>query len=181
MRLNAEVPAGSAGHPVSPSDARYSRILAGLTGVAALAHLPLAVTHLGQSLWLATTLAAMSLLCLPCAGRLWRDPGRGTWRMVVVLGSAMIGLHLLLLTQVANAGVSMSMTHEMAGMHDGHQGGGWPSWPLGVPTMMLVTAATVLQVIGGISLLARQALAARRTTPGRSRPAPGPGRSAAPV
>jgi hypothetical protein len=63
----------------------------------------------------------LALACLPCAGRLWSGPRRGTWATVALLDAGMLVLHVQL----------------MAGMH--HHGG--TALPVGLMVAQLALAA----------------------------------------
>lgn len=49
--------------------------------------------HLGWSL----AMAAMAIICLPCAGHLWRIASRRSWTTIALMNAAMLGVHLWML------------------------------------------------------------------------------------
>lgn len=88
--------------PETLREVRASRRVAVAGVVAAVLHVPLAIAHAGASLPLAGVLLVVSLVCLPCAGHLWRSPSPRTWSVVAGAGAAMLATHAaLLLTPAA--------------------------------------------------------------------------------
>ncbi|MFC9790041.1 hypothetical protein [Rhodococcus sp. NPDC127528] len=74
-------------------DVLAGRAAAATSGVAAGAHLVLAVLLLGQSFVLATVLGAMAGWCLNCARHLWHAPSLRTWTVAAAGGAAMLVAH----------------------------------------------------------------------------------------
>ncbi|MBO0595858.1 hypothetical protein I2485_12915 [Nesterenkonia sp. E16_7] len=72
---------------------RTAAVGAALSG---LLHLVM-LTH-GHHLGLALAMAGMAIICLPCAGHLWRTPSPGTWFTIATMNTAMLGLHLWMIT-----------------------------------------------------------------------------------
>lgn len=55
--------------------------------------------HLGWSL----LMAAMAIVCLPCAGHLWRMASVRSWALIGVMNSGMLAVHLGMLTPADSA------------------------------------------------------------------------------
>jgi hypothetical protein len=116
--------------------------------VAAVLHVPLAVAHAGASLPLALVLLLMSLVCLPCAGHLWRAPSRRAWTVAAVAGSGMLLAHAVLLLLPAAGSGAFRVTG-----HTGH------STAVGLPFLhstgwlLVVSALTLAQVVTALAVL----------------------------
>ncbi|TQF73626.1 hypothetical protein FK531_09145 [Rhodococcus spelaei] len=87
------------------------RVAAATSGVAAGAHLVLAVLLLGQSLVTATVLGVMAGWCLNCAGHLWRTPTVRAWTVAAAGGAAMLAVHVGLMAVMPLLGNGTSMHH----------------------------------------------------------------------
>lgn len=87
------------------------RVAAATSGVAAGAHLILAVLLLGQSVLVATLLGAMAGWCLNCAAHLWRTPSLRTWTVAAVGGASMLVVHAALMAVMPLFGDGTSMHH----------------------------------------------------------------------
>ncbi|WP_170127299.1 hypothetical protein [Kineococcus rhizosphaerae] len=125
-----------------------SRCSAAGGALAAVLHVPLAVAHAGASLPLALLLLVMSLVCLPCAGHLWRDPGRRTWRLAALVGSAVLVLHAALLLAPAGSGVRLDLAGHAGHATDLGAGGSSPLAAALVPALTLAQVVTALVLLG---------------------------------
>lgn len=132
-----------------PSAHRISRCAAVLGATAAVLHVPLAVAHAGSSPLLALALLLMSLVCLPCAGHLWRAPSRRTWLLVAVAGAAMLVAHAVLLVL---PGGSEPRGLPVAG-HAGHSTGIGLGFTHSAGWLVLVSALTAVQVVTAVGML----------------------------
>ncbi|MGJ9371789.1 hypothetical protein [Nesterenkonia sp. CF4.4] len=63
-------------------------------GAAASGLLHLILLGHGHHLGSALAMAGMAIICLPCAGHLWRKAGRRSWTTIAVMNAAMLGVHL---------------------------------------------------------------------------------------
>ncbi|GAA0300701.1 hypothetical protein GCM10009528_17100 [Kineococcus aurantiacus] len=126
--------------------------------VAAVLHVPLALAHAGASLPLALVLLVMALVCLPCAGHLWRAPSPRTWRAVALAGSLVLVAHAALLLAPPLSVPSPGVRLDVAGSagHAGHATalGGTAAWHS--PALLaVVSALTAAQVVACLVLLER--------------------------
>ncbi|MGJ9404890.1 hypothetical protein ACHABQ_01005 [Nesterenkonia aurantiaca] len=71
------------------------RTAAAGAALSGLLHL-LMLTH-GHHLGSALAMAGMAIICLPCAGHLWRTPSPRSWLTIAAMNAAMLGLHLWLI------------------------------------------------------------------------------------
>ncbi|MFE3289879.1 hypothetical protein [Rhodococcus sp. NPDC059234] len=152
-------------------DVLAGRVAAATSGVAAGAHLVLAVLLLGQSLVLATVLGAMAGWCLNCARHLWHAPSLRTWTVAAAGGAAMLAVH-------AGSMAVMPLFAGAPAMH--HHGGTVVSETPGAMTggavdlSGLMTASMGAVLVAEVLLLAgAAAIATCCRRPGRYR---GPGR-----
>lgn len=72
------------------------RTAAAGAALSGLLHL-LMLTH-GHHLGSALAMAGMAIICLPCAGHLWRAPSPRSWLTIAAMNAAMLGLHLWMIT-----------------------------------------------------------------------------------
>ena len=138
---------------------RASRAAAALGGAAAVLHVPLALAHAGASLPAAAALLLMSLVCLPCAGHLWRAPCRRAWTTCALAGTGMLAAHGVLLTLHA---APPSATPLLVTGHGAHASA-LPALGSG-PALALVSLLTAAQVALCCAALARGGAARRRGT-----------------
>lgn len=125
-----------------------SRCVAVTGAVAAVLHVPLAIAHAGASLPLAGLLLVMSLICLPCAGHLWRAPSPRTWGVVAAAGGAMLLTHATLLL---SSGTGPAAALSLSG-HAGHTTDLADPWHSPV-LLALVSVLTLAQVVTCLGLL----------------------------
>lgn len=133
-------------------DLRVSRGVAVAGAAAAVLHVPLAVAHAGSSLPLAALLLVMSLVCLPCAGHLWRAPSPRTWTVVAAVGGAVLLAHAALLATPATAAPGLVVP---AG-HASHATALGLPGPSGDVALAAVSLLTLTQVVGCLALLLRR-------------------------
>ncbi|NYJ17632.1 hypothetical protein [Nesterenkonia sandarakina] len=67
-------------------------------GAAASGLLHLVMLSQGHHLGAALLMAAMAIVCLPCAGHLWRAASMRSWTVIAVMNAAMLATHLGMLT-----------------------------------------------------------------------------------
>lgn len=129
--------------PATHREVLASRCVAVTGAVAAALHVPLAIAHAAVSLPLAGLLVVVSLVCLPCAGHLWRTPSPRTWTLVVAAGTAMlIGHGALLLLPGGGTTAVLAPTG-----HAGHATAvGAASLWHGPGVLAVVTALSLVQV-----------------------------------
>ncbi|MFD0482820.1 hypothetical protein ACFQ46_09465 [Kineococcus sp. GCM10028916] len=149
--------------PATPREVHASRWVAVTGVVAAVLHVPLAIAHAGASLPLAGVLLVMSLVCLPCAGHLWRSPSPRTWTLVAAAGTVMLVTHAALLVTPAGGSASVLPPSGHAG-HTTTLADPWHSPVL----LALVSVLTLAQVATCLHLLAGRPhlLRGRGTMPG---------------
>ncbi|MEW9265054.1 hypothetical protein AB1207_09865 [Kineococcus endophyticus] len=131
---------------------RVSRGVAVAGAAAAVLHVPLAVAHAGSSLPLAGALLVMSLVCLPCAGHLWRAPSPRTWAVVAAVGGAVLLAHAALLATPATVSPGLVTP---AG-HASHTTALGLPGPSGGVALAAVSTLTAAQVLGCLVLLLRR-------------------------
>lgn len=68
------------------------RTAAGGAALSGLLHL-LMLSH-GHNLGWALAMAVMAIICLPCAGHLWRVPSPRSWVTIAAMNATMLGMHL---------------------------------------------------------------------------------------
>ncbi|MCH8571477.1 hypothetical protein LSI54_08945 [Nesterenkonia sp. AY15] len=68
------------------------RAAAGGAALSGLLHL-LMLSH-GPHLGWALAMAVMAIICLPCAGHLWRVPSPRSWITIAAMNATMLGMHL---------------------------------------------------------------------------------------
>ncbi len=129
-------------------EAHASRWVAVTGVVAAVLHVPLAIAHAGASLPLAGVLLVMSLVCLPCAGHLWRSPSHRTWALVAAVGTVVLLTHAALLVTPAGGSASVLSLRGHAG-HTTTLADPWHSPVL----LALVSVLTLAQVATCLHLL----------------------------
>ncbi|WP_328294747.1 hypothetical protein OG218_18850 [Kineococcus sp. NBC_00420] len=129
-------------------EAHASRWVAVTGVVAAVLHVPLAIAHAGASLPLAGVLLVMSLVCLPCAGHLWRSPSPRTWALVAAVGTVVLLTHAALLVTPAGGSASVLSLRGHAG-HTTTLADPWHSPVL----LALVSVLTLAQVATCLHLL----------------------------
>ena len=137
---------------VTHREALASRCVAAGGAGAALLHVPLAVAHAAVSLPLAGALLVMALVCLPCAGHLWRTPSRRTWALVAGVGAAMLTAHAALVLAPGATTAPLALTG-----HAGHATAlAGPAGLVHSPLAPVVLSALSLaQVVACLVLLAR--------------------------
>ncbi len=95
----------------------------------------------------------MSLVCLPCAGHLWRAPSPRTWAVVAAVGGAVLLVHVGLLAAPVTAPpgpVAVPAGHASHVTALGLPG------PSGDVALAAVSTLTVAQVLGCLVLLLRR-------------------------
>lgn len=109
---------------------------AGLGRVAAVLGLGSALVHvllLTSSSLGSVVMAAMALVCLPCAWHLWRSPTASVWGLTAALDATMAAVHLQM---ISDAGAAMP------GMHHGGSPGALMWVGLGLVGGQLALAGT---------------------------------------
>ena len=140
--------------PETLREVRASRRVAVAGVVAAVLHVPLAIAHAGASLPLAGVLLVVSLVCLPCAGHLWRSPSPRTWSVVAGAGAAVLATHAALLLTPAAGPAALLVPAGHAG-HAGHAmalAAPWHSPAL----LAVVSVLTLAEVATCLGLLLRR-------------------------
>lgn len=142
-------------------------------GVSGLLHLLMLGhgDHLGWSL----LMAAMAIICLPCAGHLWWVASSRSWVLIGVMNASMLSVHVWLLGTVsASAAQPAAPETGSLGAYVSHGHGGVTMSLAGVHDLLLpiasvVALAEVLLAMVGLYLLRRAGL--RRERAGRAQSA----------
>ncbi|OKI16843.1 hypothetical protein A6A08_06065 [Nocardiopsis sp. TSRI0078] len=129
------------------------RTAAGAVVVSGVLHLAM-LGHGGALLRVGT--AAMAVLCLPCAGRLWRSDSRRAWVLLAAMGTCMLAAHGWLMSR---APLVSAPVREPGSEAVAHAHGGGPDLlvDLHEPLMLIATCTAGLEVVlAGAALLMTQ-------------------------
>lgn len=91
-------------------------------------------------LLLSVTMALAAVVCLPCAGHLWRRSSLTTWVSVGVMNLLMVLLHLAIMT-IGGPETADSQVTPVEQAHSHHQ---HLTWGIDMPLHTLFVAATVI-------------------------------------
>ena len=100
---------------------RLGRFAAFLALACLLAHIPVIAGHFAPAPIMSAVMGAVSLLCIPCARKMWCAPTTQDSAIAATLAAVMIGLHLFLGMTMAAAVVAPSSPDlPMPAHHRGH-------------------------------------------------------------
>lgn len=105
---------------------------------------------------LGTGMAAMAVLCLSCAGHLWRADSRRAWVLLAVMGACMLAAHGWLMSRASPVSAPVREPGSEAMVH-AHGGGFGLLADLHEPLMAVATCIAGLEVVlAGTALLMTQ-------------------------
>ncbi|WP_310537639.1 hypothetical protein [Nesterenkonia flava] len=123
--------------------ARLPEVVRRLAAVLALVSALLHVMMLGDgSLVAGVLIAAMAVVCFPCAGHLWRESSPRTWTALATMNALMLGLHVWLLLQGGHGSHGPGEDSAAVGVEHGHHGLPLSHLPLDHESL-LMTASVV--------------------------------------